>query len=366
MIIKNIELENCRIIVWGTGKIAKIGFSLLKKMNIKVDFFCDNNFEKWGKVITENILCMSFQELSKDKKNFYFIMVGKDNEKEIIQQILSITDKFISFYSFLNTDIVYNYYFNNCESNIIYNTINMNYSDKEIKNIYNKKAVIYTCITGDYDEVLEPLLVDKDTFDYFIISDNKPAKMTIWNWIDAKEIIPSVIKDNVRRNRYCKINGYKIFSDYMYSIYIDGNIQIVGDLQWTLEALTQSGIALFTHPLHDCLYMEALICLAKEYGNEREIKSQIGKYTMEGMPHNYGQFECGFIVRQNNNMKCQEIMKMWWKEVQKFSYRDQISFMYCIWKNGLSKKDIRVLGENLRKSSCLKLVNIHHMISDSF
>ena len=80
----------------------------------------------------------------------------------------------------------------------------------------------------------------------------------------------------------------------------------------------------------------------------------------KGMPRNYGQFECSFLARENNNKTCMKLMDDWWNEVQRFSYRDQISFMYCAWKNGINKEDIGNLGRNLRESSCIRHYGSHH------
>ena len=66
-------------------------------------------------------------------------------------------------------------------------------------------------------------------------------------------------------------------------------------------------------------------------------------HKREKMPVNYGQFACGILIRENHNPLCRLVMEDWWREVFAKSYRDQLSFMYCLWKNGLNASDVGCL-----------------------
>lgn len=40
-----------------------------------------------------------------------------------------------------------------------------------------------------------------------------------------------------------------------------------------------------------------------------------------------------------------------WMEVYVHSYRDQLSFTYSLWKNGLTADEVGALGEYMRKNN---------------
>jgi hypothetical protein len=349
MVINNIDITKNKVVVWGVGKICKTGLNILKELDVNVDYFCDSNPDLWGHEIENGVMCYSFEELCKEEGLFYFVMVGIKNEKVIFEQLKRYNLSYIGFNELIKLDeVIFKCFGNSDVGNGIV----------ELPNTLNKKCVIYTCITGGYDIVNEPEYIDSD-FDYVIISDDKPKAQSLWKWVDANEVIPQHIIDNTRRNRYCKINGSKIFKNYKYSIYIDGNFKITGDIKWMLGRISQSGVALFKHPQRDCIYSEALACIAAGYGNLEGIKRQMNRYLLEGMPLKFGMFECGVMLRENENKICNNLMTLWWNEVEKYSYRDQLSIMYCVWKLKMTKEDIGLLGENNRKTNGLELMLVH-------
>ena len=48
-----------------------------------------------------------------------------------------------------------------------------------------------------------------------------------------------------------------LFEDYNYSIYIDGNIKVIGDLTAYINLISKAGIAVHRHGKRDCVYEEA-------------------------------------------------------------------------------------------------------------
>ena len=64
-----------------------------------------------------------------------------------------------------------------------------NEKEIEVLNPENKKIAVYTCITGNYEEILEPEVVS-DQCDYFVISDEKPKNTKIYRWIATKDVVP--------------------------------------------------------------------------------------------------------------------------------------------------------------------------------
>ena len=73
----------------------------------------------------------------------------------------------------------------------------------------------------------------------------------------------------------------------------------------------------------------------KQKDNEERIRLQIDRYRTAGMPEEYGMTSNGFMIRDHRDDVLKKVMNDWWNEVAMMSCRDQISLMYCCWKNGL-------------------------------
>lgn len=367
--IRKIKDNHMEVCIFGCGLFGTgAGYDILEFLGIHADCFCDNDTSKWGNEIKEGIKCISPQQLMQKKNIACFVMVGTRIEKEIVHQIrkyaLSII---ITYYEITSLDIVIERFIQEC----IHTNMETAYeADKKyeteqgrcltpIRNTENKEYVIYTCITGRYDQIVEPQYYSEEC-DYYLISDEQPQNLSVLKWIDINRVIPGSIKDNFRKNRFCKINAHKIFSEYRYSFYIDGNIQILGDIRKYVNCIGRSGIAAHALPGGDDLYTHALRCVAAKYDKKTLIFRQMADYYKEGMPRKYGMFECTILVRDNENHINRKIMEDWWDEVSNRSYRDQLSFTYCLWKNGLGKTDVGILGNNYRQNSDFRRTGNHH------
>ena len=88
-----------------------------------------------------------------------------------------------------------------------------------------------------------------------------------------------------------------------------------------------------------------------------DIESQIKNYKNKGFPKNYGLFENNVLVRKHNDLVCIRIMESWWEEFCKYSQRDQLSFVYCLWKNNFSSDYIYSLGNTMKLNPRFRYYN---------
>lgn len=205
------------------------------------------------------------------------------------------------------------------------------WSDKKNKN------VIYTCITGGYDTLIEPKKIDSD-FDYVCFTDNDKLQSNVWEIRPMPKEVECL--DNCRKQRFVKINPHIVLPEYNISIWIDGNIEIKDCLSDFIEENIKNEVSIFIpkHPSRKCIYEEALVCKQLKKDNINLIDKQIQTYKKEGMPANLGLPQSGIILRKHNDNSCIKIMESWWNEVKNKSLRDQLSFNYVLWKN----KDVKV------------------------
>lgn len=221
-------------------------------------------------------------------------------------------------------------------------------------NYEEKKIVVYTCITGNYDKVFDNYFWS-DNVDYVLFSDSKELCNRDSNWkrIDISEIDKIKKMSLVEKNRYIKLHPYEFFQNkYDYAIYIDGNIQIVSDIRKLINGISDDyGIAMHRHRDRIDIYNEFKVCKILKKGNYINLKKQIKSYKEEGFPKNYGMLEANVIYIDLKNNTGSAIMESWWKEFfYRKSGRDQISLPYVLWKQQIETSKIATLGSNVYKN----------------
>ncbi len=214
-------------------------------------------------------------------------------------------------------------------------------------NYFSKDRIaIYTVITGAYDQIYEPYCLP-DNCDYFVFTDEDfDDSFSAWQ----KKEIPDSLKgfSDVEKNRYLKMHPQELFDEYRYSIYVDGNIQIVTDLTEYINKLGTVGIGTHLHPVRDCVYEEMQEVVRQGKEREENIRRH-AKYMKEtGMPRHYGLLECNVIAREHHNPTCIKFMEEWWQEFEEYSKRDQISLPHVLYKNGIQVQEVGILGDNVR------------------
>jgi hypothetical protein len=132
-----------------------------------------------------------------------------------------------------------------------------------------------------------------------------------------------------------KTHEIDILKDYDYYIWIDGTIKLQKDsLKNILEIINNDNVDLvnFKHPHRNNIYDESIV--SEDHFQryvEQKVKEQYKIYEEEGFPDNFGLYALGFIIKKNNNY-VNNIFDRWWIENLKYSYQDQISYPYVLWK----------------------------------
>ena len=80
---------------------------------------------------------------------------------------------------------------------------------KDAVKSFPEKVVVYTCIYGQYDRILEPLCVDKNC-EYYIFTDQIIPTDSVWKKADDSSI-PDYCDSFAKKNRYFKMFPHKFF-----------------------------------------------------------------------------------------------------------------------------------------------------------
>lgn len=223
-------------------------------------------------------------------------------------------------------------------------------SSQKVCDRYGKK-VVYTCIIGSYDKLWDIKIPTKNV-DYIVFTDQAEITKESNYW--KRSFIPKYIMQKcdynpILINRYIKMHPQELFPNYDYSLYVDGSIEIISEVDECFSYINdQSGLALHTHRRRNDVYEEAKCCLALKRGNSQAIKKQIKKYKAEKLPKLSGLFEAGVIACDLKNSTAKIILDKWYQEFKKSNInRDQLILPYILWKNNISIVDIGTYETNI-------------------
>ena len=213
------------------------------------------------------------------------------------------------------------------------------------------RYVVYTCILGNYDVLREPRTAESSVR-FICFTDDRKATSKTWELVHLESQ-----GDNTDLNRQLKMNPHLYLPAHDYSLYVDGNIRILGRLDRLFERYSRlTEIAAPRHPTRNCLYEEAAACISAGKGNPARIQGTIAGYARAGFPRHAGLFECGLLFRKSFSTEVIKVMEAWCLEYEKGSRRDQISFPYAAWKCGAT---IMTLDESPRYSTRLFRLGFH-------
>ena len=191
-----------------------------------------------------------------------------------------------------------------------------------------KKIVVYTVIMGDYDYLKDPEYI-MENCDYICFTNNPNLKSDIWQIrYDADTQL-----DNTKWQRRHKVMVHEYLPEYDWSIYVDGNVRIIGDLRKYIEEESKGAPMLcLKHPDRDNAYDEAEECIKLRKDNPEIIRKQMEDYRKEGYEADNGLAVTNVLVRKHMEPQIINLMELWWKEIETKSRRDQLSFNYVCWK----------------------------------
>ena len=223
-----------------------------------------------------------------------------------------------------------------------------------------ERIAVYTVIFGTYDLLREPKCCP-DNCDYFLISDTvQPPKDSVWKQMDLPPEVRERISgmNAILKNRFLKMRSDLLFPDYQYSVYLDGNVQMVTDPTEFINWMPDSGVSFFRHAARDCVYEEARAVLIRRKAAKKDIRKLVRFLKEEKMPPHYGLLECPVIVRRHHQPECLEIMEAWWKLFRQFPYRDQLLLPCVLYQRGIRPEELAWLGDDIHISPSFR--KYHH------
>jgi hypothetical protein len=199
-----------------------------------------------------------------------------------------------------------------------------------------RRLAIYTCIAGDYDELLLPAVAEVEA-DYFCFTDQPIADAKGWQL----RPLPEFRTDGGLASRYVKMHPHRLFADHDVSVYVDANVRALdGIVALAEDALRRGCLAMYRHPFRSRLADEADECALLGYDFLWRFRRLMRRYAAEGLPPAVALVEANVLVRRHHDPTLIAAMELWWSEYRSGIRRDQLSLPYALWKQGIDVVDL--------------------------
>ena len=196
------------------------------------------------------------------------------------------------------------------------------------------KYVVYTCIFDNYDWIFPPL-VRENNLSYIIITDNPALSVPGW---ETRLVDSHPFRNAKTANLHYRALSHKYLADFDCSLYLDGNVRLLGKTSKFIAEFQNSGspLGLFWHPIRRSVKEEAESCLktGKVFETDR-LQAELEYQAKNGFPDNAGLVETTIILKNHRHDLLADAMYLWWSNFELFGTRDQIGLPYVIWSKGL-------------------------------
>ena len=198
-------------------------------------------------------------------------------------------------------------------------------------------TAIFTVITGNYDTIKQPLVVEEGV-EYYLFTNNPEIKDDgVWKVVQ----IPTEQwqgrterKNNILLSRKVKMLPHKYLpKECEQSIYVDANMLIKGPFTQLLKDLREEALfAACRHSYCGSVREEIEDLVAKGMVDATQIENQWQHYIEWGFKDDLGISENGLLIRRHNDARVAQLMELWWEEYQNGCLRDQVSLMSCMFR----------------------------------
>lgn len=218
------------------------------------------------------------------------------------------------------------------------------------------KTACYTFVSKGYDNLLSHRYINFN-WDYICYTDDKELikRKYVGIWEIRKALYRN--EDGKMECGWHKTHPEECCSGYQNSVWVDGNVNVL--TPYLRRTIKKRSVPLLvpSHYARDCIFDECEE--VKHLGRDTPEKCDAarGFLERENMPRHYGMNENNIIFREHDNYTVRHVDLLWWDCIEKYSKRDQLSFSYCLWKNGIRPEDIAI--KNARTDYKNFVVGVH-------
>ena len=201
-----------------------------------------------------------------------------------------------------------------------------------------KKICVYTCLTGNYDNLSDVKVIDKKV-DFICYTNNKELKSKTWKIIYIEN---EGLNDHQLSRKIKMLGTDYINKKYDISVWQDASVIWKKKPSEFVNKYLVGDFSSFVHNERNSVFDEANEVIKLNKDNQKTVKKHIQFLKKEKFPDNLGLFEMTIFIKKHNNPVVKETMKIWFETYLKYSKRDQLSFMYAVWKSNLKVHPINM------------------------
>lgn len=191
----------------------------------------------------------------------------------------------------------------------------------------NEAVTVFTCVVGKRDSLREDQFPCTARYVAFV---DAPRLSATWSQLP----VPLLFASYRRNSRQPKILAHQ-YVESGYSLWLDAAVALRAPVESLIEDwLRDADLALFCHESRACTYDEAEECQRRELDDPTIIEHQAATYRSRGLPPKLGLARCSVLLRRHT-AAVENFNNLWWSEYCRHSVRDQISFMYAVYRSGL-------------------------------
>lgn len=196
----------------------------------------------------------------------------------------------------------------------------------------NGKGVVYTCAFFCTQGLQQPEYINLE-WDYICFTDDKEkigTKEGVWEYrgfgiedLGSRELL----------FRMCALKPHVLLPEYDFSIWVNSNYRIAGDLELYMASYGRNTSFLafpsyITDDIYDMLYTNM-------DGDDTNIQVRKKKlqYQKEGYPAHDCMISDAIIIRNHRDAKMCQVMETWWNEAMQCGRLWEYGFNYSAWKH---------------------------------
>ena len=201
-----------------------------------------------------------------------------------------------------------------------------------------KKICVYTCLTGNYDNLHE-IEVKDNKVDFICYTNNKNLKSNTWKIIYVED---NELNDHQLSRKIKMIGTEYIDSKYDISVWQDASVIWKKEPSKFVEKYLKGDFSAFIHNERSSVIDEAYEVIRLRRDSKKNVLKHLEFLKKEGFPDNLGLFEMTVFIKRHNNQIVKDTMNIWFETYLKNTKRDQLSFMYAVWKTNLKVHPINM------------------------
>ena len=197
-----------------------------------------------------------------------------------------------------------------------------------------ERVVIYSGLFGRYDSIAPaPSLPNAD---FVLFTDDEHVVAPGWIIRQLPRGNSEVKFSPEALNRQVKINPHLFFPEYSYSLYVDANLSIDGNVMSLIRNRVRDlPLVAFAHPERSSAFDEIEAVLLRGKGRVPALIEQWKFFREQGLPDSTGMIEARFMWRAHHDPSVRMLMEEWWKTYERFLSRDQPALAFAMWKTGV-------------------------------